>query len=76
MSKRTKKVGISGKYGSKYGRKLRLMFNKIENLQRAKYVCPSCKAKKLRRTSAGIWECKKCGAKIAGGAYKPSTKGD
>ncbi|MCJ7478776.1 MAG: hypothetical protein MUP63_01200 [Candidatus Nanohaloarchaeota archaeon QJJ-7] len=35
--------------------------------------CPECGKGKLERTASGIWECGKCGNKIAGGAYEPDT---
>ncbi|KAL2164230.1 hypothetical protein VTH06DRAFT_3446 [Thermothelomyces fergusii] len=42
MSKRTKKVGISGKYGTRYGASLRKLVKKQEVSQHAKYTCTFC----------------------------------
>ena len=70
----TKKVGAAGKYGSRYGLRTRKQLNKIEKSSRAKYVCPNCLKRTLKRTASGIWECRKCGFKMAGGAYSPYTE--
>jgi len=50
------------------------MVAKVENSSRSFHVCPQCKAPKLKRSNAGVWACNKCGAKMAGGAYAPSTR--
>ena len=71
---KTKKVGSTGRFGSRYGWGVKDTLEKIERKQRELYVCPSCKEKSLRRHSAGIWICKKCNAKFAGGAYTPATE--
>lgn len=42
MAKRTKKVGVTGKYGTRYGSAIRKIVKKFELQQRAKYVCPAC----------------------------------
>ena len=42
MSKRTKKVGIVGKYGTRYGASLRKQIKKIEVSQHSKYFCNFC----------------------------------
>jgi hypothetical protein len=42
MAKRTKKVGVTGKYGTRYGSTIRKIVKKFELQQRAKYVCPAC----------------------------------
>lgn len=42
MAKRTKKVGITGKYGTRYGSTIRKIVKKFELQQRAKYICPPC----------------------------------
>ena len=54
---RTKKVGIK----------------KIEENMKKKHVCPKCDRPYVKRVSAGIWECKKCGTVFTGGAYVPET---
>ena len=70
----TKKVGSTGRFGARYGRGVKVVVKKIEEKQRMGYVCPSCKSRSLRRVSAGIWQCRKCKAKFAGGAYSPRTE--
>ena len=42
MAKRTRKVGVTGKYGTRYGGAIRKIVKKFELQQRAKYVCPAC----------------------------------
>merc|ERR1712033_142812 len=74
MAKRTKKVGIVGKYGTRYGASLRKLIKKIEVSQHKKYTGPSGKDD-LKRVAAGIWKCKSLNMKIAGGAYVPETSG-
>ncbi|EGS20774.1 60S ribosomal protein eL43 [Thermochaetoides thermophila DSM 1495] len=73
MSKRTKKVGISGKYGTRYGASLRKLVKKQEVTQHARYTCTFCGKNSVRRTAVGIWSCKSCKKTMAGGAYTVST---
>ncbi|OYT35227.1 MAG: 50S ribosomal protein L37ae [Candidatus Aenigmarchaeota archaeon ex4484_52] len=70
MNKKTK---LAGKFGAKYGLSIRKKIIKIEESSHKKYICPYCKRKNIRRISAGIWQCKKCSTKIAGGAYALTT---
>ena len=42
MAKRTRKAGVTGKYGTRYGGAIRKIVKKFELQQRAKYVCPAC----------------------------------
>lgn len=42
QSKRTKKVGIVGKYGTRYGASLRKVIKKMEVSQHSKYFCNFC----------------------------------
>lgn len=69
MAKRTKKVGVVGKYGTRYGASLRKQIKKIEITQHAKYTCGFCGKDAVRRQSVGIWKCKGCRKVVAGGAY-------
>mmetsp|Transcript_38096 Transcript_38096/g.81980 ORF Transcript_38096/g.81980 Transcript_38096/m.81980 type:complete len:94 (+) Transcript_38096:35-316(+) len=73
MAKRTKKAGIVGKYGTRYGSSLRKVVKKLEISQHAKYECPFCGKISVKRHSVGIWDCKTCKKRMAGGAYVLST---
>jgi large subunit ribosomal protein L37Ae len=66
---RTKKVGIAGKYGARYGIKIRSKIVRVE--EKKTKECPYCKKKALKRTASGIWECRRCNAKFAGGTHIP-----
>ncbi len=72
-SKKTKKIGVAGKYGSRYGRRTRENVRKVEEKAKAKHKCPQCGKASLKRVSNGIWQCTKCKTKLAGGAYIPQT---
>jgi ribosomal protein eL43 len=50
MAKRTKKVGITGKYGTRYGASLRKTVKKMEISQHSKYTCTFCGKDKMKRT--------------------------
>ena len=60
--------------GSHYGVKIRRREEKVLKQQKARYACPSCMKKHLRRQGASLWQCTSCGTKIAGGAYLPETE--
>ena len=67
----TKKVGASGKFGSRYGKKLRDNYSKLFASSKKKYNCPICaREKAVKRLSFGVWECKICKTKFASGAYE------
>jgi len=68
---KTKKVGIVGKFGPRYGFTVRRRFADVEVKAKQKYECPNCGALKLRRVSTSIWQCRRCGTKFAGRAYTP-----
>lgn len=70
---RTKKVGSAGKFGVRYGMRLRKKWVEVDRKQRRKHTCPVCRKLGVRRVSTGIWQCRKCGTKFAGGAYIPAT---
>ncbi len=69
----TKKVGSAGRFGNKYGSKIRVAVAKAEADSRSCHPCPVCLNQKLVRESAGIWTCRKCSTTFAGGAYSPTT---
>jgi len=73
MAKRTKKVGIVGKYGTRYGASLRKQIKKIEVSQHSKYFCSFCGKYAVKRQAVGIWNCKACKKVQAGGAYTLNT---
>ena len=72
MTKKTKKVGITGKYGTRYGSSLRKIIKKFELTQHASYFCNFCGKNSLKRTVLGIWKCKACKITLAGGAWEPT----
>ena len=51
MENRTAKVGITGKYGTRYGQKLRKQVKAIEILQRVKSICPFCGKTSIKRAA-------------------------
>lgn len=69
---RTKKVGPAGRFGPRYGTKIRKLMAEIERKQKQAYKCPSCGAVKVKRLGMAIWQCRRCGTKFASGAYTPS----
>ena len=75
MAKRTKKVGITGKYGTRYGASLRKTVKKMEISQHSKFYCTFCGKDKMKRQSVGVWFCddKSCRITVAGGAWNYST---
>ena len=73
QSKRTKKAGICGKYGTRYGSSLRKVIKKMEVSQHSRFLCDFCGKYAVKRTAVGIWECKPCNRVKAGGAYTLNT---
>lgn len=73
QSKRTTKVGITGKYGTRYGSTLRRQVKKIEISQHARYTCAFCGKDSVKRRAVGIWDCRACKKQVAGGAWALST---
>lgn len=73
MSKRTKKAGSVGRYGPRYGVRIRRRVREVELRQKGSHACPACGAIRVHRVSTGVWECRKCNHKFAGGAYVPET---
>ena len=70
---RTKKAGITGKYGVRYGASLRKQVKKMEVSQHSKYTCVFCGKDSVKRTVVGVWHCGSCHKTVAGGAYILAT---
>jgi len=70
---KTKKTKAAGRYGARYGRKIRSKIAEIELLQRKKQKCIFCNGV-AKRLSKGIWQCKKCKKKFAGHTFILSKK--
>lgn len=56
--------------GARYGKKTR---DAVREQSPEKEKCPECSKESLKREAAGIWKCKNCGHKLAGGAYQSDT---
>jgi len=71
--KKGRKSRSAGRFGPRYGRKIRKLVADIEEKSKRKYDCPQCGRLKMRRRGTSIWTCTKCGYTQAGGAYVPYT---
>ena len=74
MTHGTKKVGIAGKYGPRYGVKIRKRLAEVEGGKILKRPCPRCNHVAVKRTDTGIWVCRRCDYKYAAGAYVPKIR--
>jgi large subunit ribosomal protein L37Ae len=69
MPSKSKKTKSAGRFGARYGKRVRDRLVKVETKQRVKQKCPFCKKFGVKRTAKGIWHCKKCGKKFASNTY-------
>lgn len=69
-----KKTTFGLRLRTRGGMSIRKNWTRLTLGMRAKHRCPRCSSMKVKRESVGIWGCKKCGYRFAGGAYIPSTK--
>lgn len=69
-----KKIGLAGGFSARYGTVGRRQYVEIVTGLRSKHECPRCMFRTVKRWSVGVWLCRKCGYKFAGGAYTPRTK--
>jgi large subunit ribosomal protein L37Ae len=70
----TRKTGLAGGFGARYGTVTRRRYIAVVTGLRSKHECPRCMFRTVKRWSVGVWHCRKCGFKFAGGAYAPTTK--
>ena len=68
------KVGPAGSFGTRYGTVSRRRYAEVVTGMRVPHECPRCHVRAVKRLTVGIWNCRKCGVKFAGGAYLPATK--
>lgn len=72
--RRTKKVGPTGGLGVRYGVTVRKRYRSTISEMKKPQTCPQCGFRTIQRESVGIWVCKKCGFRFAGGAYVATTR--
>ncbi len=72
--KTEEKLGSVKRFGTRYGRKPKLKFSKIESEQRKLHKCPYCNKIAVKRVTAGIWQCRKCDSKFTAKAYSVTKK--
>lgn len=63
------KTKSSGRFGARYGKKVRSRLVKVEEKQRQRQKCPHCGKLGVKRLSKGIWKCLKCKKKFASNTY-------
>jgi len=74
MANEKKKKPSAGRFGSRYGSKIRKRVSAVESKYKyQKQTCPYCGKDAVKRQSAGVFECANCKKKFAGGAYEPET---
>jgi large subunit ribosomal protein L37Ae len=69
MASKLKKTKSAGRFGARYGKKVRVKTVKVESKQRLKQKCPFCSKLGVKRLSKGIWKCSKCDKKFASDTY-------
>jgi large subunit ribosomal protein L37Ae len=73
FTRKGRKTRSAGRFGVRYGTKVRKLVADIEERMRQGYKCPECGIKAIHRTDTGIWSCKKCNHTFSGGTYIPKT---
>jgi len=69
MPSKSKKSKSAGRFGPRYGKKIRDKLIKVEIKQRKKQKCPFCGKLGVKRLSKGIWKCSRCDKKFASNTY-------
>ncbi|MFH0986720.1 MAG: hypothetical protein V1911_01585 [Candidatus Micrarchaeota archaeon] len=67
------KLKSASRFEARYSTPLKNIVRDIEKVQKTKQPCPQCGRSSLKRRGNAKWECTKCSAVIAGGAYSPTT---
>jgi large subunit ribosomal protein L37Ae len=71
--KKGRKTKSAGRFGVRYGRKVRAAVAAIEERTHAAHTCPKCEQPAVKRMGTGIWTCTRCGYTFTGGTYVPFT---
>lgn len=66
--------GSVKRFGTRYGRTLKLKLAKIEVEQKQNHKCPYCGKLKVSFVSFGVWHCDKCKSRFTARAYTVGTK--
>jgi large subunit ribosomal protein L37Ae len=74
MSRRRRRTSFGHQLRTRGGATVRKEWSRIVSNMRRPHKCPSCAMPYVKRVSVGVWECRKCGYKFAGGAYVPTTR--
>jgi len=69
MPSKLKKTKSAGRFGARFGTRVRKKLVNVESKQRKKQKCPFCSRLGAKKLSKGIWKCPKCNKKFAGGTY-------
>ena len=69
MPTKLKKTKSAGRFGARYGKRVRVKLVKVETKQRVKQKCPFCEKLGVKRLSKGIWQCSRCNKKFASDVY-------
>ncbi len=71
MNMAEKDIGLGPvkRFGTRYGRTVKVKRAAVETLQKKSTKCPYCNKNKVIRKSKGIWHCTKCKNTFAGQAY-------
>jgi len=69
MKSKGKKTKSAGRFGARYGKRVRAKLVSVETKQRVKQKCPFCEKLGLKRLSKGLWQCRKCDKKFAHDVY-------
>lgn len=69
MTTKSKKTKSTGRFGSRYGKRVKDRVVKVEEKQRAKQKCPFCGKIGVKRKAKGIWECPRCEKRFASNTY-------
>jgi len=69
MPNKSKKTKSAGRFGARYGKRVRDRLVQVESKQRIKQQSPFHPTGTAKRLAAGIWKCSKTGKIFADNAY-------